>query len=453
MAMTGMQIYKLLPRTNCKDCGFPTCMAFAMQVASKQKSMDDCPHISEDAMSSLAESAAPPMKLINLGADGRKFSIGQETVMFRHEEKFHRPTGVAVLIPASLSDEDAKKKAERIRGSSFERVGDALSVALCAVEVDDVDDPAARVKLAAETTELPTIIVGSKTDQIKKAVDALSGSTPLIYGADASNIDDMTGVAAEAKAPLAVTGKDLEELADLTQKAKDAGVENIMLGFGCNGLGATVRNLTISRRAALKKQFRPLGYPTVVNVSAGAAGEEGAEGAEMIETTYAAVCAAKYGGIVIMNGVEPWQLLPVLTTIQDVYTDPQVPNTVEAKLHEVGEPNENSPVLFTTNFSLTYFTVEGEVERSKIPAYISVVDTEGLGVLNAYAGDKISAEKVVKTLQDQKVAEKVKHRKLIIPGLLPVFRAEIEDTSEWKEVLIGPERAREIPAFLTKNFK
>ena len=154
-------------------------------------------------------------------------------------------------------------------------------------------------------------------------------------------------------------------------------------------------------------------------------------------------------GIVLVDGAEPWQLLPRMVTVQDVYTDPQVPNTVEAKLYEIGSVNENSPVLFTTNFSLTYFSVEGEVERSKIPSYICVVDTEGLGVLNAYAGDKISAEKVVKAIDELKVADKVKHRKLIIPGLLPIFRAEIEDTSEWEEVIIGPEAARDIPAFLT----
>ena len=172
-----------------------------------------------------------------------------------------------------------------------------------------------------------------------------------------------------------------------------------------------------------------------------------------METVLAASYAAKYGGIVMVRGAEPWELLPIMTAVQDVYTDPQVPNTVEAKLYEIGNTNENSPVMFTTNFSLTYFSVAGEVERSKVPTYISVVETEGLGVLNAYAGDKISAEKVVKAIQAQKAADKVKHRKLIIPGLLPIFRAEIEDTSEWKEVVIGPENAREIPAFLQKMWK
>jgi acetyl-CoA decarbonylase/synthase complex subunit gamma len=197
----------------------------------------------------------------------------------------------------------------------------------------------------------------------------------------------------------------------------------------------------VTRRAALRKGFRHFGYPAMVEIQAASPELEG---------LLAASFAAKYAGIVLVGGVEPWELLPIMVTVQDVYTDPQVPNAVEAKLYELGSPNENSPVMFTTNFSLTYFSVAGEVERSKVPAYIAVVDTEGLGVLNSYAGDKISAEKVVKTLAAQKVAEKVKHRRLIIPGLLPIFRAEIEDTSEWKEVIIGPENAREIPAFLMK---
>lgn len=209
-------------------------------------------------------------------------------------------------------------------------------------------------------------------------------------------------------------------------------------------MGETIRSLTITRRAALKKNFKPFGYPSMVEINAENQDDE---------TVKASAYAAKYAGIVLIDNSDPWELLPIMVVVQNIYTDPQVPNTVDAKLYEIGEPGENSPVLFTTNFSLTYFSVESEVERSKIPSYICVVETEGLGVLNAYAGDKISAEKVVKTIEAQKVAEKVKHRKLIIPGLLPVFRAEIEDTSVWKEVIIGPESAREIPAFLTSNWK
>jgi acetyl-CoA decarbonylase/synthase complex subunit gamma len=441
MALTGMQIYKNLPRTNCKDCGLPTCMAFAMQVAAKQKALTDCPHLSGDAEQSLSEASAPPMKLVKIGPEGKQFELGQETVMFRHEEKFHRKSGIAVRIPASLSDDEAVAKVEKINNSVFVRVGATLKVEFSAVEIDGVTDPANRAKLVAEKSQVPVILVGSNADAMKAAVEAIKAEKPLIYRADASNIEEFAQIAASAKAVLAVSGADLEELADLATKAKTKQVDEIVLAFKADNIGETIRSLTIARRSALKKQFRALGYPAMVEIVADT---------PELEPLFAGTFAAKYSGIVLVNGVEPWELLPIMTTIQDVYTDPQVPNTVETKLYEVGSPDENSPVMFTTNFSLTYFSVEGEVERSKVPAYICVVDTEGLGVLNAYAGDKISAEKVVKTLQEQKVAEKVKHRKLIIPGLLPIFRAEIEDTSEWKEVIIGPENAREIPGFLMK---
>jgi len=439
MALTGMQIYKSLPKTNCKDCGLPTCMAFAMQVAAKQRGLTDCPHISEEGKEALSDASAPPIRLIKIGPEGKIFEIGQETVMFRHEEKFHRPTGIAIRIPATLSDEDAGAMIERANKSRFPRVGAELRVALCAVEVETAD-PAGRAKLAAEKSEIPLILVGGKADALKAAAEAIKDQKPMIYKADASNVEALAEIAATAKVPLAVHGSSLEELADLTGKAKDKGAEDLVLSFSSNG-GQTIRDMNIARRAALKKQFRPLGYPSMIEVQANSPDMEGILGG---------VFAAKYAGIVLVNGIEPWELLPIMVTVQDVYTDPQVPNTVEAKLYEIGGPGENSPVMFTTNFSLTYFSVAGEVERSKVPAYICVVDTEGLGVLNAYAGDKISAEAVVKTIAAQKVSDKVKHRKLIIPGLLPIFRAEIEDTSEWEEVIIGPESAREIPAFLQK---
>lgn len=439
-----MQIYKSLPKTNCKECGFPTCMAFAMQVAAKQKALTDCPHISEDAQSELSDASAPPMKLVKIGADGKQFVCGQETVMFRHEEKFHHGTGIAIRIPSSLSDEDAGTMVDKINNSVFERVGDTLKVAFGAVEIDGCDDPAARAKLVAEKSNVPLIIVGSNGDKIKAAVGAVSAEKPLIYKADASNVDSLAEIAAGAKLPLAVSGENIEQLADLTQKAKEKGVEEMMLAFKATNAGDTIRSLTSARRAALRKNFRALGFPAMVEIVADS---------PEAETVLASTFAAKYSSIVLINGTEPWELLPIMAAVQNIYTDPQVPNTVEAKLYEIGSPGENSPVMFTTNFSLTYFSVEGEVERSKIPSYICVVDTEGLGVLNAYAGDKISAEKVVKTIAEQKVAEKVKHRKLIIPGLLPVFRAEIEDTSEWKEVIIGPENASKIPGFLNEKWK
>jgi acetyl-CoA decarbonylase/synthase, CODH/ACS complex subunit gamma len=444
MALTAMDIYKKLPRTNCKECSFPTCMMFAMQVAAKQKAITDCPHLSEESKSDLSEASTPPIKLVTIGAAKNKIEIGQETVMFRHEEKFHHPAGLAVRVAASLSDDEVVKQIDKINCCKFERVGEELRVAFCALEIDGCSDPAKRAKNVADKCSVPIILMGKDVDTMKAAVNAINAEKPLIYKADATNIAEFTDIAVSAKCPLAVEAKTLEEAADLTKSAKDKGLQEMILSFNGENLKGALESLTKTRRAALKKNFRPLGYPSMVNVVASTPEEE---------SVFASIFAAKYASIIIINTVEAWQILPVLATVQNLYTDPQVPNTVEAKLYEIGSPNEKSPVMFTTNFALTYFSVAGEVERSKIPSYICVVDTEGLGVLNAYAGDKISAEKVVNTINDQKVLDKVKHRKLIIPGLLPIFRAEIEDTSNWEEVIIGSESAREIPAFLNKIWK
>lgn len=440
-ALTGMQIYKLLPKTNCKDCGLPTCMAFAMQVAAKQKALSACPHASEEAKSALAESAAPPMRLVKIGTGPALFETGAETVMFRHEERFHHATGLAARVSASLSEKEALERVDRINASEFLRVGQKIRVSLAAIEIARGPEG---VKALASRSKVPVILVGSDPGVMKACVQAVQALRPLIHGANASNLDAMADLAVAAKLPLSVSGAGVDELAELSARAKAKGVEDIVLVFSGKNAGETIRSLTVARRAALKKAFRPLGYPTMVELG---------DGSPESESVMAATFASKYAGIVMMSGLEPWAVLPVLASIQNIYTNPQVPNAVEAKLYEVGNPTPDSPVMFTTNFSLTFFSVQGEVERSKIPAYISVINTEGLGVLNAYAGDKLSAEKVIKVLNEQGVAGKVKHRKLIIPGLLPVFRAEIMDSSEWKEVIIGPESASKIPAFLNEVWR
>jgi len=446
MGMTGMEVYKVLPKTNCKECGFPTCLAFAMQVAAKQRALTDCPRLSDDAREALSDASAPPMKLVRIGPAGEgQFEFGQETVMFRHEEKFHHPPAIAVRIPAAATDAEAAEKMDRINQAVFTRVGEQIAVALAVVEIEGLSPEAAadRATALADGGRAGIVLMGSDPAVQAAAARALADRKPLLYGATEATAEAMIALASETKCPLAVSASSLERLADLTQQAKQGGVEELVLAFDGHRTARVIREITTARRAALKKNFRALGYPALVDVTGDDVGRE---------AVLAATFVAKYAGIVVINGIDGAELIPILTAIQNIYTDPQVPNTVEAKLYEVGDVDEQAPVLFTTNFALTYFSVEGEVERSKVPCYIGVVDTEGLGVLNAYAGDKISAEKVVRTLDALGVAEKVKHRKLIIPGLLPSFRAEIEDTSVWKEVLIGPESATGIPRFLAETW-
>jgi len=445
MALTGLDIYKNLPKTNCGDCNFPTCMAFAMQLAAKRTSLDKCPHASEEAKATLAEASAPPMRLVKIGKDENVLEIGQETVLFRHQEKFHRPTGIAIKLKDNLKEEEIDKEVEEINSLKFTRVGEEISINLIAIEHTGAgaEEYARVVEKVKEKSNFPFILISPKPEIIEAALGVCGEGNPLIYAANKENYEGMASLAKKYRCPLCVEGKDLEELAERTQEIKKLGVEDLILSIDSGGTMDSLQNLTRSRRLALEKKFRPLGYPTITFTT---------EKDPFQEIGQAATYICKYGGILVIEGKKKWQILPLLTVRQNIYTDPQVPNAVEAKLYEVGGVSPNSPVIVTTNFSLTYFTVEGEVTNSKIPTYISVVETEGLGVLNAYAGDKWSAEKIGKTLEEQKVREKVGHNSIIIPGLVAVFRAELEEDFGWK-VLVGPEEAARIPAFLKNEWK
>jgi len=438
--LTGIEIYKLLPKTNCGDCNFPTCMAFAMQVATKKAALDQCPHVSEEAQSALGEAQAPPMLTVKIGTGEQEFVTGGETVLFRHEEKFYNPTGIAIKVAASLSPEELDKRIERINSLHFVRVGETIGVNLAAVDHDGTD--AERfgevVDQIKQKTELPLVLICPDPEVLAPALEIAAGTRPLVYAATQENWEAMADLAGKFKVPLAVRAETLEGLAELTGKIRGKGVEDLVIEPAGIDLLDNLTNLTNLRRLALEKVFRPLGYPTLVFTDSTSPSEEASEA-----TAY--IC--RYAGIVVMNGAESWEILPLLTARQNIYTDPQVPNAIEAKIYEIGEPGRDAPVLFTTNFALTYFSVAGEVENSKIPSYICVADTEGLGVLNAYADDKLTAEKVIKTVQEQGAMEKVSHNRLIIPGLVAVLRMEIEEDSGW-EVIVGPEDAAGIPHFL-----
>ena len=444
MALTGLEIYKQLPRTNCKDCGFPTCLAFAMKMATKQVALDKCPHVTAEAKAALESASRPPIQLVRIGSGESEVKIGNETQLYRHEEKFHRPTAVAVRIDDSLDDEAVAARAEAIGRLSFERVGMTISVDL--VAVDNVSGDAARfeqaAKLAAEKSGLPCVLMSAKAENLDKAAGALSNGRPLLYITDPAQAVAAAAVAKDNDCPLAIRADGLEALAELSPKVAEAGVQEIVLDPGAEGLKATLEAITRIRRLSLKS-FRALGYPMLAVSTATD---------PMMQCVELSTYITKYAGVVVTDAVEPWQLLPVLTTRQDIYTDPQKPVAVEPKMYAVGEVTADSPVMVTTNFSLSYYSVENEVESSRIPAYIAAVDTEGTSVLTAWASDKFNAETITKALKSSGVEEKLNHRKLIIPGFVAVLSAGVEDESGWS-VLIGPKEASGLPSYLKNQWK
>ncbi|MHC4321620.1 MAG: acetyl-CoA decarbonylase/synthase complex subunit gamma [Planctomycetota bacterium] len=440
MALTGLEIFKLLPKTNCKKCGRATCLAFAMQLAQKKAELKDCPDVSEEAKGILGAASAPPIKLVSIGSGDKQISIGEENVLFRHDEKFYNPTGVAVTLSDDLDDGAFNERLNKINNLKFTRVGTEIEIDLIALlnKSGDATKFADRAKQVSENTHLSLILESKSADNMKAAVDTCAEKKPLIFGANSENWEAMANIAKEKSCPMTISASSLEELADLTEKIKSAGVTDIVLNQVSESTKEILQGLTKIRRAALKKAFRQLGYPAITYMP----NYEPAQ-----EIASASVFIAKYAGIVVVNACEPWQIMPLLTVRQNIFTDPQKPVQVEPKLYEVGQVDENSPVLFTTNFSLTYYTVEGEVEASRIPAYILAVGTDGTSVLTAYSGDKLNEDVIAKAMSDAKVEEKVKHRKLIVPGLVAVLSAKIQEKTKW-EALVGPKEASGIPTYL-----
>jgi len=440
MALSGLDIFKLLPKTNCKKCGRPTCLAFAMQLAQKKANLDECPDVSDEAKAALEGASAPPIRKVTFGGDGRVVEVGEETVMFRHEGKFFNPAAVAVTLDDTLDAAGIKARVEKIAGLRFVRVGTDIQVDMIAVRnLSGKAEPfAAAARAAADGTKLAIMLVSESAKNMKPAVAACASRTPLIHAATPDNFADMAAIAKENKCPLVAKAPDLEALADLTPRIKDAGVENIVIDLTMSDLRATVEALTIARRAALKKTFRPFGYPPIVFAVQNDAYDE---------ITYASTVMAKYAGIIVTSCTEPWQILPLLTVRQNIYTDPQKPIQVEAKLYAVGEPGSDAPVMFTTNFSLTYYSVEGEAEASRVPCWIIAVDTEGTSVLTAYSGDKLNEKVVATAIEGCKIEERVKHKKLIIPGYVAVLSGKLEEETGW-EVLVGPKEAAMLPTYL-----
>ena len=444
MPMTALDIYRILPQTNCGDCGVPTCLAFAMQLATKKAAIDDCPHATDDAKAALAGAAAPPIRLVSVGPTEQCVVMGKETVLFRHEETFYHPTALAVRVRSDRAESELRAAFERIKGLVFDRVGQYVRVELAAIE--DVDGDAGRFAAAAAMADglgLGLVLISRTPAVIEAALPALTGRHPLLDAATAANWEAMAALAKVNACPLVVRGADLAELAELTGRIAALGLTDLVIDSGARGLAPTLRDLTQIRRLALRRGARAVGYPALAVVTASDPLDQVAEAAAYI---------CKYAALVIVDELEPWQALALVTVRQNVYTDPQKPIQVEAGLTSIGTPDETSPVMVTTNFSLTYFTVEADTEASRVPAWVVVVDTEGQSVMTAWAADKFNPETIAKALDDAGVAERVGHRRCVIPGGVASISGKLEELSGW-EVIVGPRESAGIPAFMRTRWR
>ncbi len=438
MALSALDIYKLLPKTNCKECGSATCLAFAMLLSQKKASLDQCPYVSESAKSKLDASAQPPIKLVTIGIGDKKIEIGNETVLFRHDESFYHPPAITISIRDN--DNTILEKVKQINALDFERVGQKIAVKMIAVDCasNDASVFANAVGTVANNTQLALMLICKSPQILSQAIFLIADKKPLIYAANRDNLEEMGNLAKQYKLPLVVQSDSWDTMAEQTQKLQALGVDELVLDTTESSFSSTLQKLTQGRRLALRRNFRPLGYPMLVLAQNADPYQEAAQA-----STY--VC--KYASVIVIEGSEPWEVLPILTTIQNIYTDPRKPTQVEPKLYSVGAVTPESPLLLTTNFSLTYYTVEGEVEASRVPAYILVADTEGTSVLTAYAAEKLTADSVVDIMKKSQVDSLLSHRKLVIPGYIAVMSGKLEEKSGYS-ILVGPREASGIPKYL-----
>jgi acetyl-CoA decarbonylase/synthase complex subunit gamma len=448
MGLTGIQIFKLLPKTNCGECGVPTCLAFAMNLAAGKAELSACPYVSDEAREKLAEASAPPIRQVTIGAGLRALKIGGETVMFRHEKTFYNPTGIAALLQSDIASDALDKKLKMWNAFQYERVGLNLRPELIALK--DVNGNAASFSAAAkkiaEESEFNLVLMTENPDTMKAGLDACAFKKPLLYAATEKNADQMGSLAKEKNVPLAVKAGSVEKLIPLTDKLTGMGVKDLVLDSGSREPKPLFQDQVVIRRAPLKAGNRSLGFPTITFPCEMASNLD-------VETVLAAMLIAKYAGIVVLSDYKGENLFPLLLERLNIFTDPQRPMTVTQGIYEINGPNENSPVLVTTNFSLTYFIVSGEVEGSRVPSWLMIMDTEGLSVMTAWAAGKFSGDAVGAFVKKSGIADKVAHKKIIIPGYAASISGDMEEELPGWEVKIGPRDASLIPKFLRDTWK
>lgn len=444
MALTGIQILKMLPKKNCGECGIPTCLAFAMKVAAAQIEIGECPYVSDEVKETIGEASAPPIRTVKIGGGEQVFTAGGETCLFRHEKRFENPTGIAVLVTSAMDAADVEGRLERFKSLRYERVGVLLKADLVAVKDAKGDETAfvALVKKVIESApDAKLILMSESAASLKAGAGACGDRKPLLYGATSENATALIALAKELGCPLAVKGRSLDDTVGVSEQLIQAGLKDVVIDTGARTLKALFEDNVVARRSAIRKKFKPLGFPTIAFPCEMA-------NDLLMEAMIGSVLIAKYAGIVVLSDIQGDILFPLLLERLNIFTDPQRPMVVQEDIYPINGPGENSPVMITCNFSLTYFIVSGEVEGSNVPSWLLIKDTEGLSVLTAWAAGKFGADLIAAFIKKSGIEDKVKHRELIIPGYLATIKGELEEELPNWTITIGPREAGHLPMFL-----
>ena len=448
MALTGIQILKYLPKTNCKECGFSTCMAFAMKVASGQADIDVCPYIDPKIKEEIAEALAPPIRKVELGGDSYTYFLGGESVLFRHDKRFENPPLIGTFISTNMKNEEISRRIELYKKLQWERVGITLKLDTLFLHDEGSEERFIEIikKVRNEIPWVALVLASSNVGALKKAIEICNDFKPLLYGVNFQNFEDFVNLSLSTKVPLTIVGKSLDEVCSLSERALQKGLKELVLDPGSQTLRELFEDLVIIRKSAIKSRFKPLGFPVITFPYR-------YTDSYLLEVLITSMIICKYGSIIILSDLKPEALFNLLIERMNIYTDPQKPMVVEEGIYPINGPDENSLVAITCNFALTYFIVSGEIEASRVPTWLLIKDTEGLSVLTAWAAGKFGADTIAPFVKKCGIEEKVKHRNLIIPGYLAGIKGELEDELPDWEIIVGPREASGIPSFFKKFYE
>lgn len=462
--LSPIDVYKLLPKTNCKECGLENCMAFATKLVNREINLEQCKPLlkkeHEKAYKQLKEMLKPPVKEVLVGEGDKAVKLGGKLVMYRHEFTYNNPTAIAIDVTDEMPETEILDRVKKTEGFSYEYIGYTLKLDMIAVRSmsNDPEKFKVTVKKVSENTKLPLILCSLNPNVLEAGLMAAPNSKPLLYAATMDNWKDVAELALMYHCPVVVSApNDLSLLVSLSKTLLAYGVEDLVLDPGTfpdDGLADTINNFTMLRRAATKGGEELAGFPLLGIPMAAwiGKGEAAQEIVKWREAYLAGMLITRFADVLILHGNDGWSLLPNAVLRQNIYTDPRKPVAVEPGLKVFGTPDENSPVFFTTNFALTYYTVASDIESSKMNAYVVVVDTEGSAVDSGVAGRKLTADKVAEALKDSGLESKVKHKTVIIPGKASRISGEIEEASGWK-VRVGPRDSSEIPKYIIDKWQ
>jgi len=443
MALKALDIYKLLPKKNCKECGDPTCLTFAMKLAGGKADVELCPYLDEQAKSVLGATTRPPIRLVKIGVGERTFGVGEEMVLYRHEKTFYHPPGILFKVSDTQTSEEITRTTVRVRDESFTRVGTDLRFNGIAIEnaSGSAESFARAVATVEESADLPLVLAAKTTEALALALVQVGSYRPLIHAATRDNFKEICALAKKHGCPMVIKAENLDELASLAKDCTAEGAQKLVMDLSPHTLGDFLFKSTAIRQLAITRKVPELGYPVFLDTTT-----TGMQDAAI------ALGIAKYASVIVTAPLSPASSKAALTLRQNIYTDPQKPIQMTPGLYRVGSPGKDAPVLMTVNFSLTFFTLEGYLESTRIPCFMLIVDTEGLSVLTSVAAGKLSETLVRDSLKKFDVENEVSHKTLIIPGYSAPLSGRIEEATGWK-VMVGPRDAAEIGEYLHTEWK